>query len=167
MTDDSPIENPYGTPSTTGPEPIRSSQGTINAIVRALLRIPGISGAVGKRLLTLHVVGRKSGKVYDVPVAYTKHDGTLLIGTSLRPWVKNLRAGTPVDASFGGKPRTFDPVVYADEQDVMRLYEIVAAHNHNNAKFNGIGFTADGSPNKADIYQTWQQGGVIVALTPH
>lgn len=166
MTEQPPAENPYGTPSTTGPEPMRSYQGTVNRVVRTLLRLPVISGFIGKHLLTLHVVGRKSGKVYDVPVAYTDHNGTLLIGTALRPWVKNLQAGDPVEASLGSKPRTFVPVVHTGEQDVMRLYEVIARDNKTNAKFNGIGFAADGSPNQADLYQTWQQGGVVIALTP-
>ncbi|GAA5052920.1 PNPOx family protein [Nocardia callitridis] len=167
MPEQPPTPNPYGTPSTDGPEPLRPSQGFVNKIARTLLRTPGLSRLVGKRLLTLHVVGRKSGKTYDVPVAYTEHDGILLIGTALRPWVKNLRGAAPVTASLGGSPRTFDPVVYTDEDDVLRLYAIVAADNHYNAKLNGIGFGPDGTPNKADIYQTWQQGGVVIALTPH
>lgn len=160
-----PAENPYGTPSTTGPEPVRSYQGAVNQVVRTLLRLPVIAGFIGKHLLTLHVVGRKSGKVYDVPVAYTDNNGILLIGTALRPWVKNLQAGGPVEASMGRKPQAFDPIVHTSEQDVMRLYEIIARDNKTNAKFNGIGFTSDGVPNKADLYQTWQQGGVVIALT--
>ncbi|WP_328400394.1 nitroreductase/quinone reductase family protein [Nocardia sp. NBC_00403] len=167
MSAESKPENPYGTPTTTGPEPIPSYQGAINKLIRTLLRVPGLSRGVGKRLATLHVVGRKSGKVYDVPVAYTRHDGALLIGTALRPWVKNLQSGGPIEVSLGGKPQSFDPVVYTAEPDVMRLFEIIAEDNRANAKFNGIGFAADGTPVRADIYQTWQQGGVVVALTPH
>ncbi|WP_378731187.1 hypothetical protein [Nocardia brasiliensis] len=67
---------------------------------------------------------------------------------------------------MGGKPRTFVPVVYTEQHDVMRLYEVIARDNRTNAEFNGTGFTADGAPNKADLYQTWQQGGVVIALTP-
>ncbi|MEW1734758.1 nitroreductase/quinone reductase family protein [Nocardia beijingensis] len=167
MTEHPSPGNPYGTPTTSGPERIPAYQGVLNRVVRTLLRVPGLSGIVGKRLMILHVVGRKSGKVYDVPVAYTRHGDSLLIGTALRPWVKNLKAGDPVRASFGGAPRTFDPVVHTSEAAVLRLYEIVARDNKQNAKYNGIGFTADGSPSKADIYQTWQQGGVVVELTPH
>ncbi|MFI6865682.1 nitroreductase/quinone reductase family protein [Nocardia sp. NPDC050406] len=161
-----PSENPYGTPSTDGPEPIRGYQNVINTIVRGLLKVPVLSKGVGKRLATLHVVGVKSGKVYDIPVAYTRHDGDLLIGTALRPWVKNLRGNVPVKVSMGGAPTEMLADVLDDEKSVMELYEVIARDNKNNAKFNGIGFTADGSPNKADIYQTWQQGGVVVRLTP-
>ncbi|WP_327118312.1 nitroreductase/quinone reductase family protein [Nocardia sp. NBC_01730] len=167
MTEKPWSENPYGTPTTSGPEPIPSYQRVVNGVVRTLLRVPGISGVVGKRLMILHIVGRKSGTVYDVPLAYTRHGEALLIGTAQHPWVKNLLAGAPVQASFGGRPRTFDPVVHTAEVDVLRLYEIIARDNRQNAKFNGIGRTADGSPSKADIYQTWQQGGVVVELTPH
>ncbi|MGK8505552.1 nitroreductase/quinone reductase family protein [Nocardia asiatica] len=167
MSEHASSENPYGTPTTSGPVPIPSYQAMMNRLVRTLLRVPGLSGVVGKRLMILHVVGRKSGATYDVPLAYTRHGEALLIGTALRPWVKNLRAGDPVRASFGGAPRTFDPVVHTSEADVLRLYEIIARDNKQNAEFNGIGFTADGSPSKADIYQTWQQGGVVVELTPH
>ncbi|MEV6772150.1 nitroreductase/quinone reductase family protein [Nocardia sp. NPDC051030] len=165
MSEQTPETNPYGTPSTTGPGPIPSYQGVLNNLIRTLLRVPVLGGQVGKRLLVISVTGRKSGKVYDVPVAYTRHDGELLIGTSLRPWVKNIRKDVPVQVSLGGPKRTADGEVFTDSESVMRLFEIVARDNHANAKFNGIGFDAAGNPNKADIYQTWQQGGVVIRLT--
>ncbi|MFD3702338.1 nitroreductase/quinone reductase family protein [Nocardia sp. NPDC058658] len=166
MSESAPPENPYGTPTTTGPEPIRSYQGRVNTFVRSLLKVPILSGIVGKSLATLHVVGRKSGAVYDVPVAYTKHNGTLLIGTALRPWVKNLQGGTEVTLSRGAAPETFTATVHTDEQRVIELFAVIARDNKQNAKFNGIGYQADGEPSKADIYQTWQKGGVVIELTP-
>ncbi|MEV0079126.1 nitroreductase/quinone reductase family protein [Nocardia neocaledoniensis] len=159
-------ENPYGTPTTTGPEPLRPYQHRVNSFVRGLLKVPVLSGIVGKRLATLHVTGRKSGTVYDVPVAYTVHQDSLLVGTALRPWVKNLRGGAEVRLTRGGAPETFTATVHSDEQAVLELYAVIARDNKQNAKFNGIGYTADGEPSKADIYQTWQQGGVVVELTP-
>ncbi|MEV0544698.1 nitroreductase/quinone reductase family protein [Nocardia salmonicida] len=167
MSDTAPPENPYGIPTTTGPEPLRSYQNKLNTLIRSLLKVPVLSGVVGKRLATLHVVGRKSGAVYDVPIAYTVHDGALLIGTALRPWVKNLRGGAQVRVSRGGAPETFTATVYTDESDVIELFAVIARDNKQNAKFNGIGYLADGEPSKADIYQTWQQGGVVIGLTPH
>ncbi|KAF0847176.1 nitroreductase/quinone reductase family protein [Nocardia caishijiensis] len=161
----SPSQNPYGIPTTTGPEPLRPYQNRINSIVRGLLKVPVLSGIVGKRLATLHVTGRRSGTVYDVPVAYTVHEGTLLIGTALRPWVKNLRGGAEVRLSRGAAPETFTATVHSDEAAVLDLYTVIARDNKQNAKFNGIGYTADGEPSKADIYQTWQQGGVVVQLS--
>ncbi|MFE6860950.1 nitroreductase/quinone reductase family protein [Nocardia sp. NPDC057668] len=167
MTAQPPETNPFGIPTTTGPQPIRSSQGTLNKFIRVLLRVPVLSGVVGKRLVILHVVGRKTGKVYDVPLAYTRHEGELLIGTANHPWVRNIRKDVPLEISAGGPRRTMDAEVHTDSESVMRLYEIVARDNARNAAFNGIGFDPDGSPHRADIYQTWQQGGVVIRLTPH
>ncbi|MGW4365697.1 hypothetical protein ACWEKT_08630 [Nocardia takedensis] len=166
MSDDAKTPNPYGVPSTSGPKPIRGAQAQINKVVRGLLNVPGLSRVVGMRLITLHVVGVKSGKTYDVPVAYTQQGSTLLIGTTTRPWVRNLRPGTALTGSRGRGPERFDPVVHTDEESVLRLFEIVARDNRNNAGYNGIGFDAAGEPNKADIYQTWQRGGVVIELRP-
>lgn len=157
--------NPYGTPSTTGPEPIGPYQNRINTFMRGLLRVPLLSRQIGKRLCILHVVGRKSGKHYDVPVAYTPSGGDLLIGTAKRPWVSNIRTGEPLEVSFGGPRHTADVELFTDEESVVRLSEAIARDNKQWAKFNGMGFDADGNPNLADAYQSWQQGTVILRLT--
>jgi hypothetical protein len=46
------------------------AQGLVNLAVRGLLRTPGLSRIIGSRLVTLYVVGRKSGRRYTVPVSY-------------------------------------------------------------------------------------------------
>jgi hypothetical protein len=56
-------------------------QGPVNRVIRALLRTPLLCHAVGKRLITVYVVGRKSGRHCAVPVAYARHDGSILIGS--------------------------------------------------------------------------------------
>ena len=58
------------------------AQGLVNLVVRGLLRTPGLSQIIGSRLITLYVVGRKSGRRYTVPVSYLTHGDDLLIGTS-------------------------------------------------------------------------------------
>lgn len=168
MTEQTPGSNPYGTPSTGGPQPIRPYQGALNRVIRVLLRIPVVGEQVGKRLLVLYVVGRKSGKVYEVPVAYTRHEGDLLVGTALHPWVKNIRKDVPVQVSLGGaRRRTADAEVLSDSESVVRLSEVIARDNKQWAAFNGMGFDAAGNPNKADAYQSWQQGAVIIRLHLH
>ncbi|AYF79522.1 DUF385 domain-containing protein [Nocardia yunnanensis] len=135
--------------------------------MRVLLKVPLLAPRVGKRLCVLHVVGRKSGKVYDVPVAYTRHEGDILVGTAKRPWVSNIRKGTPLAVSFGGPKRTADAEVLTDAESVVRLSEVIARDNKQWAKFNGIGLDAQGNPSKADSYQSWQQGCVIIRLSVH
>ena len=57
-------------------------QPLVNRIVRGLLRTPLLCRAAGSRLITVYAVGRTSGRHHAVPVAYTRHDSILLIGTS-------------------------------------------------------------------------------------
>src|SRR3954453_24147832 len=77
-------------------------QAAANTITRALLRVPLLSRLAGRRLIGFDVVGRTSGKLYRVPVAYTQHDGELLVGTPF-PWGRNLRTGEPVTILLKGK----------------------------------------------------------------
>jgi hypothetical protein len=165
MTSDSSSAQLYGTPTTSGPQPISRYQGALNRFMRGLLRTPGISRGIGNRLLTFTLVGRKSGKIYRIPVAYTKRDGKLLVGTVAKTWVRNLVPGEPVTVRVRGKQRLADHRVYRDEESVIALYDVIARDNHANAKFNGIGFAPDGSPNRADLHQAWSNGGAVIELT--
>src|SRR6201995_1665195 len=92
-------------------------QGLANRVVRGLLRMPGLSRAMGSRLVTLYIVGRKSGRRYTIPVAYTRDDGDLLIGTPFG-WGRNLRTGEPVEIRLKGRLRQGDGTVFTDEEGV-------------------------------------------------
>jgi deazaflavin-dependent oxidoreductase (nitroreductase family) len=140
-------------------------QGAVNRVMRGLLRTPGLSRLVGKRLVVVYVVGRKSGRTYVVPVAYTPHEGGLLIGSPFG-WVRNLRTGEPVDVRFRGRRRRADVRVVADEAGVVELYGVMARENRQFAKFNKIGFDASGEPSTADLRQAWRSGARAVLLTP-
>lgn len=140
-------------------------QGVVNRIARGLLRTPFVSRAVGSFLITVYVVGRKSGKRYTVPVAYHRHDGDLLIGTPFR-WARNLRTGEPVAVRLQGKRRLADVQVLTDEAAVVRDYAIIARANHNFASFNKIGLDAEGNPSPADLHRAWRGGARVIRLTP-
>ena len=139
-------------------------QGQANRVVRGLLRTPLLCRAVGSRLVTLYIVGRKSGRHYTVPVAYTRHDGTLLIGTPFG-WGRNLRSGEPVDIRLKGRRRLADVRVYTDEAGVTELYAIMARDNHSFAKFNKIGLDQDGNPDPNDLQLAWAAGARAFQLT--
>ena len=141
-------------------------QGLANRAVRGLLRTPLLSRAVGKYLITVYVVGRKSGKRYTIPVAYTRHDTVLLIGTPFG-WGRNLRTGEPVDVRLKGKRRRADVEAITDEAGVVENFAIMSRDNRNFANFNKIGFDADGNPNPADLHRAWVNGARAFRLTPH
>lgn len=140
-------------------------QGLVNWVMRGVLRTPLLCRAVGKRLITVYVVGRKSGRHYTVPVAYSRHDGSILIGTEFA-WVRNLRTGEPVDIRLAGKRRTADVQVLTDEAGVIEYYAFMARDNGQWAKFNKIALDQAGNPNPDDLHLAWAAGGRAVLLTP-
>ncbi len=140
-------------------------QNLVNRIVRGLLRTPLASRAVGSRLVTLYVVGRKSGRHYTVPVAYTRHEGTLLIGTPFG-WGRNLRTGEQVAIRFKGRKRLADVEVLADEARVVGAYAVICRDNRNFAKFNKIGLDGSGEPDPGDLRLAWAAGARAFRLTP-
>jgi hypothetical protein len=139
-------------------------QKPMNVMIRTLLKTPGIANGVGKRLITLHVVGRKSGKHIDVPVAYTKHQDAILVGTPFA-WGKNLRTGEPLKVTYKGKLRTADVHVAKDETDVVALLDVMCRDNHQFAKFNKVGFDAAGNPVPDDMRRAWEHGARVFKLT--
>jgi hypothetical protein len=86
---------PGGKPTSAARAQTLPLQGLVNRVNRGLLRTPLLCRLVGRRLLTMYLVGRKSGRHYAVPVACTRRNGTLLVGTQFA-WARNLRAGEPV-----------------------------------------------------------------------
>jgi deazaflavin-dependent oxidoreductase (nitroreductase family) len=141
-------------------------QDTVNRLIRGLLRTPLICRAVGKRLITVYVVGRKTGRRYAIPVAYTERpDGVLLIGTPFG-WVRNLRTGDRLDIRLRGKRRATDVEVFSDEASVVELYATICRNNAQFAKFNQIGSEPDGAPSATDLQLAWAAGARAIRLTP-
>ena len=141
-----------------------AAQSLVNRIIRGLMRTPLLSRLVGSRLITVYVVGRKSGRHYTVPVAYTRHEGDLLIGSPFG-WGRNLRTGEPVEIRLKGRRRLADVQVLTDEGDVVDAYAVMARDNRNFARFNKIGFDERGDPDPADLHLAWAAGARVFRLT--
>lgn len=140
-------------------------QHVVNRLIRGLLRTPLLCRVVGDRLITVYVVGRKTGRRYAVPVAYLRKGDTLLVGTPFG-WVRNLRSGQPIDIRVKGRRRTAEVQVWSDEQHVVEVYAAIARDNHSFANFNRIGLDADGNPDPDDLHLAWAAGARAVVLTP-
>jgi deazaflavin-dependent oxidoreductase (nitroreductase family) len=140
-------------------------QGAANRLIRGLLRTPLLCRVVGKWLMTVYVVGRKSGRRYAIPVAYTRHNGYLLAGTPFG-WGRNLRTGEPVQVRLKGRRRTADVQVITDEVGVVENYATMARDNPQFAKFNKIGFDEAGNPNPTDLQLAWAAGARAFRFTP-
>jgi deazaflavin-dependent oxidoreductase (nitroreductase family) len=140
-------------------------QGLANWLIRGVLRTPLLCRVAGSRLVTLYIVGRKSGRSYVVPVAYTSQGGTLLIGTPFA-WGRNLRTGETVDVRLKGKRRPAEVQVLTDEAGVTGHYAVMARDNHNFAKFNKIRLDQVGEPDPSDLRLAWIGGARGFRLTP-
>lgn len=138
-------------------------QSAVNVVMRGLLSTPGVASGIGKRLITLHVIGRKSGKLFKIPVAYTEHEGLILVGTPFG-WGKNLRTGEPLEVRFKGRKRTADVEVVTDESGVVALYDVMCRDNGQFAKFNKVSVDASGNPSPADLRAAWQGGARVFKL---
>jgi F420H(2)-dependent quinone reductase len=140
-------------------------QGAANRVVRGLLRTPLLARLAGARLMTIYVVGRKTGRHFAVPVAYTRHNEYLLVGTSFA-WARNLRTGEPVDIRLKGRRRTSDVTVVTDEAGVVADYTVIARGNRQFAGFNNIALSDAGEPNPADVHRCWETGARTLRLIP-
>ena len=157
---------PVGSESTIGARAKTLAwQGQVNRIIRGLLCTPLLCRVIGKRLITVYVVGRKSGRHYTVPLAYTRSGETLLVGSQFG-WVRNLRTGEPVDIRLLGKRRPADVRVLTGEADVVEHFAAMARDNHQFATFNQIGFDESGDPSRADLQLAWAAGARGIRLTP-
>ncbi len=139
-------------------------QTAANRITSALLHIPGLSRLVGRRLIVIDVVGRKSGKTYRVPVAFTRSRGDLLVGTPFA-WGRNLRTGEPVTVLYQGQRRRAEVVAITDETGVVDAYGEMARDNPQFAKFNQIGLDDRGNPSPADLRLAHSAGARAFRLT--
>jgi deazaflavin-dependent oxidoreductase (nitroreductase family) len=137
----------------------------VNRIVRGLLRAPLLCRLVGKRLLVVNVVGRQSGRHYTLPVAYTRANGNLLVGSQFA-WIRNLRTGEGVQIRLLGKQRPADVQILTEETAVVERLAAMARDNHQFAKFNQIGFDERGDPSPDDLRLAWVAGARVAILTP-
>ena len=159
------MSNPDSSATTPRAQTMRL-QPAVNRAVRALLRTPIVSRGIGSRLLTLYLVGRKSGRQYTIPVAYTRDGDRLLLGTSFA-WGRNLHTGEPVDIRLKGRRRKADVEVLTSEADVVAQYAIICRNNKQFAKFNKIGYDSAGNPKLDELHAAWMSGARVFRLTPH
>jgi deazaflavin-dependent oxidoreductase (nitroreductase family) len=148
-----------------GQAQLMSAQKVANRIVRTLLRTPGISSDMGKRLVIINVTGRKTGKRYSVPVAYTRHEGSLLVGTPFA-WARNMRTGEPVEVILRGRRQQADVQVITDPDGVVAAYDVICRDNRRFARFNNIRIDADGTPAPGDLRAAYASGARAYRLSP-
>jgi hypothetical protein len=93
----------------------------VNAVAVGLLKVPVLGRLVGRGLVVIRYVGRRSGRTFEIPVGYRRSGDTVTIGVSspdAKNWWRNfLGEGGPITlVDFEGRDRTGHAVANRDEQ---------------------------------------------------
>lgn len=94
-----------------------------NPVVRWMLASPRRMGGAGDALLLLHVTGRRTGAVYDVPVGYHPADDGRLTVVTDAGWRVNLRGRPDVEVTLKGVRRAARAELVEDPDVVAGVYE--------------------------------------------
>jgi hypothetical protein len=93
--------------------------------LKLLLRLP-VALPIGRDLLLLTFVGRKTGRRFSTPVGYYRerdeHGGVLNVFTDAK-WWRNLRGGSPVTLHLSGRPVQAVPEVVHDRDEIVRALQ--------------------------------------------
>lgn len=127
----------------------------VNRTMRWLLSSTSRSRSVGQHLLLLHLTGRISGRVIDVPVAYrVRSDGRLLVLTS-STWRVNLRDRPAVDVTWRGTRYPATAELVEDPGAVAEVYGhlIVEEGRGRAARRLGVRVNVDRDPTHAELVE--------------
>jgi len=76
----------------------------MNATMKGMLRTPGLERWLGRGIALLAVTGKKSGKIYRIPVSYHRDGDTVIVLTKkFRRWWRNLDERPDVEIRLAGR----------------------------------------------------------------
>lgn len=143
--------------------PSRRVLHVINPFVSLILRSP-LHRMLSGRLLLLTFTGRKTGKVFTIPVGYTREDETLTLFSDYG-WWKNLRGGAPVTVRLQGRRRTGRAEAIEDTAVVLAAAERLVARLGAKEAGSRIGLAlAATAPPSHDELAAAMDGHVVIQL---
>ena len=92
----------------------------MNPVARWVLS-SSVHGIASKGLMVLHVTGRRTGRVYDVPVGRHELDRQLLASGG-GGWRVNLRGGADLEVTIDGRRRRAHGVLVEDPDRVADIF---------------------------------------------
>lgn len=112
-------EKPEAPGRSVGARPAAARNGrAANRVIRPLLDSP-LHPLLSFRLMLLRYTGRRSGREYTIPVAYSRWGDGEVIATSRRPvWAVNLRGGQPVQLRIRGRWYQATPTIVTEPDAV-------------------------------------------------
>lgn len=120
---------------------------------------------LGRNLMLVFVIGRKTGKTYRQPLSYVRDGATLLTPGGGR-WKLNLTGDTPVRIRLRGHDIRAIPELVSDAAEVDRLLHVMVAASRRAAAFTGIARTPDGGFDRAGLEKAIRYGFRVVRWHP-
>ncbi|MEP6988738.1 MAG: nitroreductase/quinone reductase family protein [Chloroflexota bacterium] len=146
-----PVERPLASPFVAN---------VMNPLIAALLRSP-LHGALSGSTIVLSFKGRKSGKVYNLPVGYYELQGDRLVVIPLHRWWKNLQGNVPVTVWLKGRKYTgVANATQGDEVTISVLQQIIA-NSANLMRVYKIERDANGQPDANAIQHVAQSLALV------
>ncbi len=92
----------------------------MNAVAAKLIDVPLVGNIVGRNLVVISYVGRRSGKTFSIPVNYRRVGDEIVIRVGLpdaKNWWRNfLGDGGPIALRLNGANRTGHAVATRDDR---------------------------------------------------
>jgi deazaflavin-dependent oxidoreductase (nitroreductase family) len=134
-----------------------------NPIIEWLLKSP-LQRMISGNTMLIHYTGRKSGKIYHLPVSYLRvNDKLLTISSKQRTWWRNFRGGAAVTVLLKGKMVPAHAQVVEDDQGVAEGLTAFIGGNPQTARMFGVNLGADGQLETESLNQA-TKGRVIVDI---
>ncbi|MCA9905047.1 MAG: nitroreductase family deazaflavin-dependent oxidoreductase [Anaerolineae bacterium] len=122
-----------------------------NRVMKLVLRIPLLHRVVSGNIMLLTYTGRRTGKVYTIPVSYTQHGNTLTMFTN-HNWSKNLIDKVPVTLRLRG--RLLKATLDFNTTDVEQITPVLLEHLRNkpaDARIHKVTYDDTGKPKAAEV----------------
>lgn len=132
----------------------------INVPMRRVLALP-IPTPLSRRLMLVHLTGRKTGRSYRQPVSYVRQ-GTTLLTPGGGKWKLNLVDGRPERIRLRGRDVLARPEIVSDVDQIERLLEVMSEANPMVARFVGVPKQPDGRLDRAQLETAVRYGFRIV-----
>ncbi len=132
----------------------------VNLPMRRVLALP-FSTPLSKRLMLLHLTGRRSGKHYRQPVSYVRRGDSLLTPGGGN-WKLNLQAGRPERIHLDGNDVTAWPELIQDVDAIDDDLMFMASVNPRTASFIPIPRQDDGHFDRDGLVNAVNHGFRIV-----
>lgn len=134
----------------------------VNAVVRTLLRTPGIRAVLGRSFAVITVTGAVTGERYSTPVQYVRDGDTLLVTSQRhRRWWRNIHRCPQVEMLVRGR-RVPTMARIAEPTESVDLIERIVRLEPRVARLYGIATDAAGRPDHESLVALADRVVVIV-----